>query len=50
MRRWWNEKDYIGFIPEKMITEKMSFEETVEMIISDVQTADRRSVQYDLKN
>lgn len=36
MRRWWNEKDYIGFIPEKTISEKMSLDETVEMIISDV--------------
>lgn len=36
MRRWWREKDYIGIIPEIPVTEKMSLEETVEMIFSDV--------------
>ena len=38
MRRWWNEKDYIGFIPEKSINEKLSPEETVDLILSDVLT------------
>lgn len=37
MRRWWNEKDYIGFIPEKTINEEMSLEAVVNMILSDVQ-------------
>ena len=37
MRRWWNEKDYIGFIPEKIINEKMSLDAVIEMILSDVQ-------------
>ena len=37
MRRWWNEKDYIGFIPEKTISEEMSLEAVVDMILSDVQ-------------
>lgn len=36
MRRWWNEKDYIGIIPEKIITKDMSFSETVDMIFNDV--------------
>lgn len=37
MRGWWIEKDYIGFLPEKTITENMSLDETVGMILSDVQ-------------
>lgn len=37
MRRWWTEKDYIGFIPEKILNEDMSLEETVNLILSDVQ-------------
>lgn len=36
MRRWWNEKDYIKIIPEKIITKDMSFSETVDMIFNDV--------------
>lgn len=37
MRQWWNEKDYIGFIPEKTINEEMSLDAVIEMILSDVQ-------------
>ena len=36
MRKWWNEKDYIGLIPEKTITKELSLEETVDMIFSDI--------------
>ena len=36
MRRWWNEKDYIGLIPEKTITKELSLEEAVDMIFSDI--------------
>ena len=36
MRRWWNEKDYIEIIPEKIITKDMSFSATVDMIFNDV--------------
>lgn len=36
MRRWWNEKDFIGIIPEKIITKDMSFSETADMIFNDV--------------
>lgn len=36
MRRWWNEKDYIGVIPEKILNENMSLKETVNLILSDV--------------
>ncbi|MCH5340189.1 MAG: kinase [Acetatifactor sp.] len=37
MRRWWIEKDYLGIIPEKTISEEMSLEAVVQMILSDVQ-------------
>lgn len=37
MRQWWNEKDYIGFIPEKTINEEMSLDAVIEMVLSDVQ-------------
>lgn len=36
MRRWWNEKDYIGFIAEKTLTAEIPLEDAVKMIVSDV--------------
>lgn len=36
MLRWWNEKDYIGFIKERILTKDISLEDTVEKIIIDV--------------
>lgn len=36
MRRWWNEKDYIGIISEKILTKEFSLSESVEMIYSNV--------------
>jgi hypothetical protein len=36
MKKWWNEKDLINFIPEKMISTDMSLIDTVEMIYKDV--------------
>ena len=36
MKRWWKEKDYIGIIPEKLITADYSMDKTVEMIFQDV--------------
>lgn len=44
MKRWWNEKDYIGFIPEKIITAESSFDHTVEMIYQDVMNGDNAMV------
>lgn len=32
MRRWWREKDYIGFIPEKTLSAEISLEDALEMI------------------
>lgn len=36
MRRWWNEKDFINFIPEHIITEEDSLSDTVDMIFRQV--------------
>lgn len=36
MRRWWREKDYIGFIDEKNITSDLSLVEAVDKIYLDV--------------
>lgn len=32
MRRWWNEKDFIKIIPEKIITKDLSISDTIDMI------------------
>ena len=37
MRRWWNEKDYLGFIREKIFTEEVTLEDVVKIIVSDVE-------------
>lgn len=37
MRRWWNEKDFIGIIPEKSITKDISLDTAIEMILLDIQ-------------
>jgi hypothetical protein len=36
MRRWWNEKDFIGFIPEICIYKDSSLNEIVDMVYRDV--------------
>lgn len=36
MKRWWNEKDLLGFDNEKKISKDMSVEDTVEMILGDI--------------
>lgn len=36
MRNWWNEKDLINLIPEKLITKDMELNDTVELIYHDV--------------
>ncbi len=36
MRRWWNEKDFMGIIPEKIFTKEISLSEAVETIFGDV--------------
>lgn len=36
MRDWWREKDFINIIPEKRLTEQMSFSEVVSKIYKDL--------------
>lgn len=36
MKNWWNEKDYIGIISEKIITADLSLDITVDMIFNEV--------------
>lgn len=36
MKRWWNEKDILGFENEKMITKEMTVYDIVEMILGDI--------------
>lgn len=36
MQKWWNEKDFIEIIPEKIILQDMSLTDTVEMILKDI--------------
>lgn len=36
MRNWWIERDFINFIPEKVITKDMGLNHTVELIYQDV--------------
>ena len=33
MRRWWNEKDYIGFIPETNIFKDASLDDAIDLIM-----------------
>ncbi len=36
MKGWWTEKDYIGFIPEKIFTKEISLDEAINIIYKDV--------------
>ena len=36
MRRWWQEKDFVDILPEKILTAEMSIQETVSMIYKDI--------------
>lgn len=36
MKRWWREKDFIGIIKEKTLTREMDIDETVELIMKDL--------------
>ncbi len=43
MKCWWNEKDYIGFIPEKIFTKETSLDEAVDLIYSDISAKEKDS-------
>lgn len=36
MRKWWNEKDFIGIIPETPLNKELSIDEITDMIYKDV--------------
>ena len=36
MREWWNDKDYLRYIPEKAITEYMTADDIINMILHDI--------------
>lgn len=36
MRRWWNDKDYIGMISENSLSAELSIDETITMIMDDI--------------
>jgi hypothetical protein len=36
MREWWVEKDFLGLQDERVLNEKMSIDEIVQRIVSDV--------------
>jgi predicted kinase len=36
MKRWWKEKDFIGIIEEKILTQELSIDETVDIIMKDI--------------
>lgn len=36
MRRWWREKDFIGFIPEKVLGADVTLEAAAERVLSDM--------------
>ena len=37
MRDWWKEKDYIGYLPEKILTQTMTLEDAAARILTDIQ-------------
>lgn len=40
MKRWWSDRDFIGFISEKIITQELSKDEIVNIIINDIEKSD----------
>jgi len=36
MKQWWNEKDFIESIEEKILSQELSIDETVDIIIKDI--------------
>lgn len=40
MRSWWNEKDYLGFIPEYAFTSQMNLDDEVEIVMNDIKVED----------
>mgnify|MGYP001029911244 FL=1 len=40
MKRWYNEKDLLGFENEKIILKDMTIDDTLKMILSDIKNRD----------
>ncbi len=40
MRLWWNEQDWIGFIPETRLDQTLTPDQAVERIFQEVTSAD----------
>lgn len=36
MRDWWKEKDYIGYLPEKTLTQKLALEDAMKLVLEDI--------------
>lgn len=36
MREWWKEKDYIGYLLEKTLTQKLALEDAMELVLEDI--------------
>ena len=36
MRSWWNEKDYISFLPEKIFSSDLTLDDEIEIILKDI--------------
>ena len=36
MKKWWNEKDFIEIIEEKILAQELSIDETVDIVIKDI--------------
>lgn len=45
MRRWWNEKDLIGSIPETLFTKEISLDDAVELIYREVMAPPETAVE-----
>lgn len=43
MRSWWNEKDYIGFIPECAFTSQMNLADEISIVMNDIKVEKRTS-------
>jgi hypothetical protein len=39
MKQWWNDKDFIEIIEEKILSQELSIEETVDIIIKDIKNS-----------
>lgn len=39
MKLWWNEKDFIGIFEEKRLTKELSIDETVDIIMKDINSS-----------